>query len=191
MPPQPLPVGRTVLFAFLHSWALAIPVIPTGFKIDSLIVTSRMVHPYHCSPYGHPAWTHLINPAIPTIVDRDLVTLHYAILSINAYLSHLPPHLAVVNLLYRGCTCRILVLGLMCCHSTDRLLICCHSRQTLVATTPNRLWLLPLPIDFGCCLFQQTLVAVSFNRLRILPAIMRRYTMCTRISTPVGSPTSF
>jgi len=67
MPPQPLLVGRTVLLAFLHSWVLVIPFIPTSFKIDSLIVTSRMVHPYHRSPYGHPAWIHLINPAVPTI----------------------------------------------------------------------------------------------------------------------------
>ena len=127
------------------------------------------------------------------------------------YLSHLPPHLAAVNLLYRGCTCRILVLAHRfprlgthmlplhrqtstdACHLMDlqaQLIIscatipltdfsyaaipmtdfsytaipltdfsyaaipltdfgCCHSRQTLVAATPDRLWLLPLPTDFG------------------------------------------
>jgi len=56
-------------------------VIPTGFKTDTHIVTSRMVHPYHRSPYGHPAWTHLIDPAVKTSTDaRQLMDLHAPIL---------------------------------------------------------------------------------------------------------------
>jgi hypothetical protein len=123
------------------------------------------------------------------------------------YLSHfLPPHLAAVNLLYRGCTRRILVLAHRfprlgtymlplhrqtstdACHLMDlqaHLIISCAAipltdfSYAAIPLTDFSYAAIPLT-DFGCCHSRQTLVG----------SIMRCHTKGTCTSTPVGSTTS-
>ncbi len=57
------------------TWAL---VLPTGFKIDTLYATLRMIQIYHCSPHGHPArqtQMHVIyhQPSQPHLVKRTVL----------------------------------------------------------------------------------------------------------------------
>lgn len=106
--------------------------------------------------------------------DHHLVTLHYAFSVINAYLSHLPSHLAAVNLLYRGYTCRILVLELMWTHVLP------FDWQTSVAATTDRLRLLPLPTDLGCCHSRQTYALAHYGHMHFHSCGLDNINRCSR-----------